>query len=139
MQSFAAEFNIALSFCDTFPALVALLFFGALSDKIGRKPIMILSCTLFMIETGIMLLVMYLRLPIYVIFIGVILNSLGGSFTGLSLATLAYIADITEKEKLAGRLGMFLLADRLLDFLFYMKKGDMNNKFGIFKGIVSYS
>ena len=122
MQSSAAQFNIALSFCETIPTLVALLFFGALSDKIGRKPIMILSCTIFMIDSGIMLLVMYLKLPIYVIFGGVVLNSLGGSVSGLSLATLAYIADITEKEKLAARLGklpfsgsleiLFVLTDR---------------------------
>ncbi len=68
------------------------------------------------LESIIVLLTMYLELPIPVIYIGSFFNGLGGFFTGLTLAVMAYIADTTEKDKRALRLGNFI-SDIYCDFL----------------------
>ena len=66
-------------------------------------------------ETSIILLTMHLKLPVWVLFIGAIFNGIGGYFTGLSMAVMSYIADITDVEKRAIRLGKIgLLWDTII-------------------------
>ena len=59
-----------------------------------------------LLETMVVLLTMMLDLPISVVYIGSFLNGMGGYFTGLILAVMAYIADTTSADKRALRLGM---------------------------------
>lgn len=105
VQKLSARFNIAHSFCQTVPSVVAMMFYGVLSDKIGRRSIMIISAAGAFIDGLLVLLTMVLELPVYVLYIGGFFNGLAGSFTGAFMIAFAYIADITEKEKLPGRLG----------------------------------
>ena len=53
----------------------------------------------------VMLMVMYFEWPLYVMFIGSALAGLSGFLPTLSLAVMAYIADTTEKNEVAFRLG----------------------------------
>ena len=50
-------------------------------------------------------MVMYFEWPLYVMFIGSALAGLSGFLPTLSLAVMAYIADTTEKNEVAFRLG----------------------------------
>ena len=84
------------------------LFYGALSDAIGRRKIMIFACLAAFIDSVIVLLVMTLKLPIPLIFIGAFFNGLGGAFTGLAMVSFAYLADVYDKEKLPVRMGKSL-------------------------------
>lgn len=111
VQKLSARFNIAHSFCQTVPSVVAMMFYGVLSDKIGRRSIMIISAAGAFIDGLLVLLTMVLELPVYVLYIGGFFNGLAGSFTGAFMIAFAYIADITEKEKLPGRLAILEAAN----------------------------
>ncbi len=78
-------------------------FWGSLSDKIGRKPLLILNCIAELIAN--ILLAIATNLPI--IFLA---RVIAGLFkTNISVGT-AYIADITNNENRAKGMGMFGVA-----------------------------
>ena len=94
--------------CNTLSSVVVCLFLGSLSDKIGRQPIIALGISGGVVELALNFITMYLKLPLWVLYIGAFVNGLGGYFTGLTLAVMAYVADTTEKDKRALRLGEFI-------------------------------
>jgi len=78
-------------------------FWGSLSDKIGRKPLLILNCVAELIAN--ILLAIATNLPI--IFLA---RVIAGLFkTNISVGT-AYIADITNEKNRAKGMGMFGVA-----------------------------
>eukprot|EP00794_Sanderia_malayensis_P005304 gene5304-5973_t len=106
VQAQTAYFHIGSSMCNTVPSVVVCLFLGTWSDKIGRKPVMSIGLLGAVLEAIFTLLTMYLHLPIFVLYVGAFLNGIGGYFTGLTLAVMSFIADTTEKDKRALRLGV---------------------------------
>ena len=78
-------------------------FWGNLSDKIGRKPLLILNCVAELIAN--ILLAIATSLPI--IFLARIIAGLFK--TNISVGT-AYIADITDEKNRAKGMGMFGVA-----------------------------
>ena len=78
-------------------------FWGNLSDKVGRKPLLILNCAAELIAN--ILLAIATNLPI--IFLARIIAGLFK--TNISVGT-AYIADITDKKNRAKGMGMFGVA-----------------------------
>ena len=78
-------------------------FWGSLSDRIGRKPLLILNCVAELIAN--ILLAVATNLPI--IFLA---RVIAGLFkTNISVGT-AYIADITNEQNRAKGMGMFGVA-----------------------------
>ncbi|XP_065071361.1 proton-coupled folate transporter-like [Rhopilema esculentum] len=106
VQAKSAGFQIGQSLCNTIPSLVVCLYLGVWSDKVGRKPVVILGTLGSLLEALVVLSTMIFDLPILVVYIGSFLNGMGGYFTGLIVAVMAYIADTTQPEKRALRLGV---------------------------------
>ena len=106
MQAKSAGFQIGQSLCNTIPSLVVCLYLGVWSDNVGRKPVVILGTLGSLLEALVVLLTMMFDLPILVVYIGSFLNGMGGYFTGLTVAVMAYIADTTSADKRALRLGI---------------------------------
>ena len=52
-----------------------------------------------------MLLVVYFKLPLYVMFVGSAITGCSGFLTTLMLAVMSYIADTTDKKGIAFRIG----------------------------------
>ena len=111
MQAKSAHFQIGQMLCNTIPSLVVCFYLGAWSDNVGRKPVIILGTLGSFIETIVVLLTITFDLPILVVYIGSFLNGMGGYYTGLTFAVMAYIADTTPPEKRALRLGICLFIE----------------------------
>ncbi|XP_065071359.1 lysosomal proton-coupled steroid conjugate and bile acid symporter SLC46A3-like [Rhopilema esculentum] len=106
VQAKSAYFQIGLTLCNTIPSLIVCLYLGAWSDNVGRKPVIILATLCSFVETIFVLLTIMFDLPILVVYIGSFLNGMGGYYTSLTFAVMAYIADSTPADKRALRLGI---------------------------------
>ena len=106
VQEQSAHFQIALSLCNTLPSLFVCLIYGSWSDRVGRKPLIVLGMCGALLDTVCVFFTILLDLPLFFILVGSFLNSIGGYLTGLLLAVMAYIADTTEEENRALRLGV---------------------------------
>lgn len=82
---------------------------GGWSDKVGRRPALIVPILGSVLEAAVIIVVMYAKLPIYCLFIGAFIHGLCGYYTTIILACMSYIADTTEQSSIALRLGEFHL------------------------------
>ena len=90
------------------PSLIVAPFWGPWTDKSGRrKPALIAPVTGSFLGAAVMLMVMYLKLPLYVMFVGSAIIGFSGFHTTLMLALMSYIADTTETTGVAFRIGEF--------------------------------
>jgi len=105
VQEQSAHFQIALSLCNTLPSLFVCLIYGSWSDRVGRKPLIVLGMFGALLDTVCVFFTILFDLPLFFILVGSFLNSIGGYLTGLLLAVMAYIADTTEERDRALRLG----------------------------------
>ena len=72
----------------------------------GRKPLIILGMLGALLEAAFVFFTMLFDLPLTVVLVGNFFNGIGGYYTGLMLAVMAYVADTTAKKDRALRLGM---------------------------------
>ena len=89
------------------PSIVITLFMGGWSDKVGRRPALIVPVVGSVVESAGFLIVMNLKLPIYCLFIGAFLHGICGYYTTIILACMSYIADTTDESQITLRLGKF--------------------------------
>lgn len=82
------------------PSLVTALFIGAWTDMVGRRPALALPAIGSSIEAVIVLLTMYLKWPIYVLFVGSAINGLCGFFTTVAMAR--WHTSLTPQMSLTG-------------------------------------
>src|SRR2546427_2182694 len=76
---------------------------GALSDRVGRRPVILLSC----LGLGLDYVIMALAPTMWWLFVGRMLSGItASSFT----TSFAYIADVTEPDERARRFGMLGMA-----------------------------
>ena len=106
VQSLASEIGLIYNLCLVIPSLLLAPLWGPWTDRGGkRKPALqfaILGACLEMIVT---LLVMYFKWSVYVLFLSATISGFSGFATVLMVGATAYIADITEKEERAFRIG----------------------------------
>ena len=121
VQKFSARFNVIQSFVLTIPTFITCLYYGALSDKIGRKPIFLVSVVGGILDSVLTLLVVIFNLPVPVLYAASFINGCGGGYTGLVMSVMSYLADVTLKDKLPFRLGeIFWPLDRSIWIFLYM-------------------
>jgi len=104
VQDLSARYNIASSLFLTVPSIITCLFYGALSDKIGRKPILLLSIVGGILDSVIVTMTAWFKLPVYLIYVGNFVNGLSGGYTNLVMSSFAYVADTTPRSGLSVRL-----------------------------------
>src|SRR5439155_25196461 len=76
---------------------------GALSDRVGRRPVILVSC----LGLGLDYVIMALAPTVGWLFVGRVLSGITASSFSTSFA---YIADVTEPDERAGRFGLLGLA-----------------------------
>ena len=106
VQEQSSQFQIALSLCNTLPSLLVCLIYGSWSDRVGRKPLIVLGMCGALLDTVCVFFTILLDLPLSVMLFGSFLNGIGGYLTGLFLAVMAYVADTTGREDRPLRLGV---------------------------------
>ncbi|XP_032236520.2 proton-coupled folate transporter isoform X2 [Nematostella vectensis] len=79
-------------------------FTGSYTDRRGRKPGLIAPLVGAILETLVLLLVLYLELPVYVLIVGGLVNGLTGNEATMMMATTCYVTDTTDDKQKAFRL-----------------------------------
>jgi len=92
VQQASVAFKMNLHLAGFIPQLLSLLFIGAISDRFGRKLMLLLPCISSVIMVTTYLSVMWFKLSIWFVYINV-LGSLFGSFPVMMMGCFAYIAD----------------------------------------------
>lgn len=105
VQTDASYVQLGIVMFSALPSIIITLFMGGWTDKVGRRPALILPTLGSALEAVVVLLVMYLKWPIYCLFIGGFLHGICGYYTTIILACMSYVADTTEESRIALRLG----------------------------------
>ncbi|KAJ3253481.1 hypothetical protein HK103_000513 [Boothiomyces macroporosus] len=98
-QVIAGRWTMAIGICGGIPALISVPIYGILSDRFGRKPLIVLSMSTSIISLGGVVAISYFGVGLWLILATVIISGLMGSFTVLINNTLAYFADTTEASE----------------------------------------
>ena len=98
--------DLYLGVAGQLPSIFAALFYGPLSDRIGRKPIMLIIAIAGCLTGVVTLIIMYLNLSLYLLIPLSLVNALAGSLPGMLTAVYSYIADVSSKKWLTLRIGI---------------------------------
>jgi PCFT/HCP family folate transporter-like MFS transporter 1/3 len=96
--------NLALGL----PSICFSIFYGSVSDRLGRKLFIILPALGAAMNTGVILEIAYLRdsLPLYMCLIGAFTSGLYGGYSVLNFAAYAYTADVTANSGRTRQIGL---------------------------------
>ena len=87
------------------PAVITSLFFGAWTDKNGRRTALFSPVIGSIAHRIIQLLVMYLDLPVYVLFLASFVDGCSGYIPTMKQTSMAYVVDITSESNRIFRVG----------------------------------
>lgn len=103
VQAQASMLSLITTLLGQLPSIFAALVYGPLTDRIGRKPIMLL-----MGSAGgfLFTLAVYFRWSVYWFIAFTLISSLPGGIPGILTVVYAYIADVSSTKWLTLRLGI---------------------------------
>ena len=87
-------------------SILVALFCGPISDRVGRKPMMLVLSVSGTLSAGIVLVIMYLKLDVYFFILASFVSSLGGGTPVLITTCFSYITDISSGKWLTYRIGI---------------------------------
>ncbi|CAF1032821.1 unnamed protein product [Rotaria sp. Silwood1] len=99
VQKSVSHLNIIMAGVGALPAVLTYIILGANSDRIGRKPLLILPCIGRIIRFTIILLLVQLNLSDIWLIISNVIDGLFGSNSVLLLGAIAYITDCTTENQ----------------------------------------
>ncbi|KAJ3318567.1 hypothetical protein HDV06_003000 [Boothiomyces sp. JEL0866] len=114
-QALASQWNSIFQICSGIPGLITVPWLGILSDKYGRKPMLLLSV---LNELAVILgyiAVSYFNFGLWVVVLGYLIEGLLGSYFILINNTFAYLADTTDS---IDRSKYFVVAEGVILFSF---------------------
>ena len=88
------------------PAMIVVLILGPLSDRFGRKPILLLSLSGALLQGTFSLAIIGFNLNPYYFILANFLSGIGGDFTGVLAGAFSYIADVSSLKWRTFRIGM---------------------------------
>lgn len=90
------------------PSILFSIFYGSISDQLGRKLFLFLPALGSVMNTGVILEVAYLRdqMPFYTFLIGAFAYGLYGGYSVLNSAAYSYAADVTAHSGRTRQLGL---------------------------------
>ncbi|KXJ14646.1 proton-coupled folate transporter [Exaiptasia diaphana] len=139
VQELASGFDRLVIPCTFLPATVMGLFIGPWTDSVGRKPALLISTFGAVLESLIVIGVMYFRWSLHLLIVGKLLNALSGFFTLLGQASFNYVIDMTDKSLLSTRLAALQLVIFIGGFLGQTFSGVLMSSFGFILPYVGMS
>lgn len=99
IQAEVARFTIYASLCVGIPCIISNLLLGSISDRYGRKMmLMIPTIGLLLVEMSTAIL-MYLDVHLYYLLIPMVVQGFVGDTFSLILFVMSYVSDITENNR----------------------------------------
>ena len=106
VESETANFNLITGITGQLPSIFAALAYGPLSDKIGRKPIILIVAIGGCLTATLNLIIIYFNLSLWLLIPMSLLSSLTGSLPGMLTGVYAYVVDVSSHKWLTLRLGV---------------------------------
>lgn len=106
VESSASHLGLINSLASQLPAFVPALLYGPTSDRVGRKPMLLLIATAGCLSGTVYIVVITLDLNLYFLTLVAFLIAVGGSVPGIITITYSYIADVSSKKLLTLRIGI---------------------------------
>ena len=98
--------NLYMGITGQLPSVFAALFYGPLSDRIGRKPVILIIAISGCLTSVLTLLLVYMEWSLMAFIAIVAVNGLAGGIPGMLTALYSYIADVSSRKWLTLRLGV---------------------------------
>ena len=106
VQTEASLLSLATTLLGQLPSVLAALVYGPLTDRVGRKPIMLLMASAGALSGLLFTLAVYLNWSIYWFIPLTMIVSLAGGIPGVLTIVYAYVADVSSTKWLTLRLGI---------------------------------
>ena len=106
VEDSASRLSLIIGLANNLPAFIPVLFYGPISDRIGRKPMLLLIATTACIAGALSIAVITLDLDLFYLPIVSFVIEIGGSVPGLITINYAYVVDISSKKLLTLRIGI---------------------------------
>ena len=88
------------------PGMITILVLGPLSDRFGRKPVLIFSLVGNLLQGMVAVAIVYFNLSLYYFILASFLAGIGGDFSGLLAGAFSYIADVSSLKRRTFRIGI---------------------------------
>ena len=96
---------LVTNMASTIPSVLVALVCGPISDRVGRRPLMLALTFFGSLSAAVFLIVMHFRLDIHYLVLVAFVNSLGGGLPGLLTASFSYITDFSSGKWMTYRIG----------------------------------
>ena len=107
VQSKTSHWILYINLASGIPAILVSLFYGSLSDHVGRRFFIILPALGSAMNAGIVLVVAYHNtLPIHFFLLGAIVSGLYGGYSVINLAVYSYGSDISNHASRTWQIGI---------------------------------
>lgn len=99
VQSVVAEYSVYAAICMGFPCLISNILLGSMSDRYGRKQLLIIPTLGLLVAQIIVVLFMYVSIDLYYFLLPSIILAGFGDIYAVFQISLSYMSDITEASK----------------------------------------
>lgn len=131
IQEEAAQWEMYIGICKSVPAIFSTIFFGAWSDRIGRKKILMLPIFGdFVNAICYWFNAYYFDSPVSYLFIGNVVSAIFGNFATVLMAVFAYVADISKGTSRTKRVTVLESMIYLGSVISHLTGGLMLEKYG---------
>ena len=117
IQAYASYLGVAMNLCSCIPTIFMSLILGPLSDYKGRKLAIFLPLLGSFCYNFVNLAIDLFDLPPYYLPIGSLLLGLGGNYPVVTMATNAYLMDITRDRYRTARLALITTFTNIAGFI----------------------
>lgn len=108
VQTITSHWILFINLASGLPAILMSLFYGSLSDQLGRRIFIVLPALGSGINAALVLVAIYLQrtLPITFFLVGAFLSGLLGTFTVINLSVYSYGSDISGHSSRTWQIGL---------------------------------
>ncbi|XP_023700914.1 proton-coupled folate transporter [Paramormyrops kingsleyae] len=96
VETLTAHWSMYINLGGFAVGVVMVTLLGSWSDRVGRKPVLVIASLGLALQATIYLLVMYLQLPVRWFLVGRLLGALTGDFNAILAGCFAYVADVSS-------------------------------------------